>query len=148
MPTGSIIAATVCSPMKEARIPETTEIPKQMLAVLVPVARTISQAMRLSSFCLTTATASIKEPMMKRTESVIRLRATSVDSIPSMRIWPTTIRSATVGRGTGSVTNKTVATIDMVRTIMPAWLRPAGRGRLKSTPPKAMARKNQRFSQK
>ena len=34
MPTGSIIAATVCSPMIEASSPETTQIPKQIFVRL------------------------------------------------------------------------------------------------------------------
>ncbi len=95
----------------------------------MPVMRTIKKAMRLSSFCLTTATAIISEPMMNRTESLIRLRATSVDSSPSSSTWPTTIKSATAGSGIGSVTNRMVATTDMARTIRPASVSPSGNGR-------------------
>ena len=83
IPTGSIIAATVCSPTNDARTPDTTDIPRQIRDVLVPVMRTMNQAMRLSSFWRTTATASINEPMINNTLSVIRLRATSVEPSPS-----------------------------------------------------------------
>ena len=148
MPTGSIIAATVCAPMKDASRPDTTDIPKQIFVVRVPVRRTIAKAIRLSNCCFTTATASISEPMMNNTESVIRLFATRVESIPSMITWPTMIRSATVGNGTGSVTNSSVATTDMVSTTMASRLRPSGRGRDSMKAPIAMAMKNQRFSQK
>ena len=83
MPTGSIIAATVCSPINEAKTPDVTEIPRQIRDVRVPVIRTSHQAIRLSNFCLTTATANIKEPIINSTESVIRLFATFVESIPN-----------------------------------------------------------------
>jgi hypothetical protein len=125
MPTGSIMAATVCSPMNEASTPQVSVMPKLMRTVLVPVTFTMAQAMRRSSFCFTTATASISAPMMNRTESVIRLLATSVDSMPSNTTCPTTIISATVGSGTGSVMNRIVANIDMVSTIWPSRLKPS-----------------------
>ena len=58
------------------------------------------------------------------------------------------IINATVGSGTGSVTNRIVATTDMVSTTMPSSVSPAGRGITNMTAPMAMAMKNQRFSQK
>ena len=94
----------------------------------MPVIRTIAQAIRLSSLCLTIATASISEPMMNSTESVIRLCATLVGSTPSSTTSPMMMRSGTVGSGTGSVTNSIVATTDMASTIWPSWVRPCGGG--------------------
>ena len=58
------------------------------------------------------------------------------------------ISSATVGKGTGSVMNKMVATADIVRTIMPSRLRPSGCGSESMMAPIASEMKNQRFSQK
>ena len=148
MPTGSIIAATVCSPMKEANSPDTTEIPKQTRVVLVPVRRTMSQAMRLSSRCRTTATASISDPIMNSTESFIRLFATSVDSRPISKTSPMIMSSATPGRGMGSVMNIIVAITDMVSTICPARVSPSGGSKLNSTAPTTKAKTNHFFSQK
>ena len=106
------------------------------------------QAMRVSSFCLTTATANISEPMMNSTESVIRLFATVVDSMPSSTTSATMIINATVGSGTGSVMNRMVATSEITSTMCPAPLRPAGVGRLNNAAPRAKAMTSQRFSMK
>ena len=103
--------------------------------MLVPVIRTIHQAMRRSSRCLTMATASISEPMMNSTESVIRLWATLVGSVRSSTTSPMMIISGTVGSGTASVTNSMVAISDMHSTIWPSWVRPAGVGRPMSVKP-------------
>ena len=108
----------------------------------------MAQATRLSSFCLTMATASISEPMMNSTESVIRLCATFVGLRPSSTTSPTMIRSGTVGSGIGSVTNSTVATSDIASTVWPACVSPCGGGRFITTKPSSIATKNQRFSQK
>ena len=114
----------------------------------MPVILTIAQATRLSSFCLTMATASINEPMMKSTESVIRLCATLDGLIPSSTIWPMMMRSGTVGSGIGSVTNSTVATSDIASTIWPSRVSPSACGKFITTKPINNATKNQRFSQK
>ena len=148
IPTGSIMAATVCSPMNEASRPETIEIPKHTRVVFVPVMRTMSQAMRLSRRCRTTATASIREPMMNSTESFIRLLATSVDSRPMRRTSQMMMSSATPGRGMGSVMNRIVATTDMARTIWPARVSPSGGSKLNRAKPTISAMKNHFFSQK
>jgi len=110
----------------------------------VPVIRTIHQAMRLSSRCLTMATASISEPMMKRTESVIRLCATLVGSSLSKSTSPTMMSSGTVGRGMASVMKRMVAMIDMARTIWPSWVRPDGVGADMSAKPSSMLMMNHR----
>jgi hypothetical protein len=86
--------------------------------------------------------------MMNSTESVIRLRATWVDSSPSNMTCPQTISNATVGSGIGSVMNNIVATTDIVSMIMPSRVRPSGSGRLSRMAPTRSAPKNQRFSQK
>ena len=93
------------------------------------------------------ATASISEPMMKSTESVIRLRATSVESTPSSTTSPTMMSSGTVGSGMASVMNSMVAMSDMTRTIWPSWVRPAGVGADISAKPRIMVMKNQRRRQ-
>ena len=56
--------------------------------------------------------------------------------------------SATVGSGTGSVMNNSVATSDIDSTIWPSWVRPSGVGSDMAMKPTSMATKNQRFSQK
>ena len=94
------------------------------------------------------ATASMSEPMMNSTESVIRLCATFVGLMPSSTICPTMISSGTVGSGIGSVTNRMVATSDMASTIWPSCDSPSGVGRLMAMKPTRRAMKNQRFSQK
>jgi len=143
-PTGSIMAATVCSPMKEASMPQTKVMPKLIQNTLVPVTLTMASAIRLSSFCLTTATASMSEPMIKSTESVIRLFATVVESRPSRRTWLTMIISATDGRGTGSGMKRITAMADTERTIWPSWVRPAGVGAAMARKPRTSATMNQR----
>ena len=146
--TGSIMAATVCSPMKEASTPEKTEIPNAILYVFDPVTRMMSRASRLSSFCLTRATASMSEPMMNRTESFISDLATREESRSSRNIWPRMISRATAGRGMGSVMNRTVAPTVMTSTRQPSGVTPSGTG------PSIMAAwmirvmKNHRFSRR
>ena len=90
------------------------------------------------------ATASISEPMMNRTESVIRLCATLVGSTCSSATWPTMMSSGTVGSGMGSVMNSMVAISDMISTVWPSWVRPEGVGSAISAKPTIMVMKNQR----
>ena len=90
------------------------------------------------------ATASISEPMMKSTESVIRLCATLVGSTCSSTTCPTMMSSGTVGSGIGSVMNSMVAMIDMTSTVWPSWVRPDGVGSAISRKPTIMVMKNHR----
>ena len=90
------------------------------------------------------ATASISEPMMNSTESVIRLCATLVGSTFSSTTWPTMMSSGTVGSGMGSVMKSMVAISDMTKTICPSCVRPEGVGSAISAKPTTMVMKNQR----
>lgn len=71
IPIGNIIAATVCSPIKEDSTAEIDKNPKAMPAVLFPVTLRIPKAIRESQPCLIITTASISEPIIKKTASLI-----------------------------------------------------------------------------
>ena len=71
IPIGNIIAATVCSPINEARIAEIDKKPNAIPEVLFPVIFKIPNAIRESQPCLIITTASIREPIIKKTASLI-----------------------------------------------------------------------------
>ena len=68
---GSIIAATVCSPIKEDNIADIDKNPKAIFEVLLPVIFKIPNAILESHPCLMITTASMSEPIMKKTASLI-----------------------------------------------------------------------------
>ena len=72
--------------------------------------------------------------------------ATLLGSSLSKITCPTMMSSGTVGSGTGSVTNRMVATTDMDSTIWPSWVRPSGVGNWRISTPVRMAMMNQRLS--
>ncbi len=72
IPMGSIIAATVCSPIKEDKIADIAVNPKTIFFVLFPVKVIIPKAICLSHPCLIIATESMRDPMMKKTASFIK----------------------------------------------------------------------------
>lgn len=71
IPIGNIIAATVCSPIKEDNIADIDKNPKAIFDVLLPVIFKIPNAILESHPCLMITTASISEPMIKKTASLI-----------------------------------------------------------------------------
>ncbi len=70
IPIGNIIAATVCSPINEARIAEIDKKPNAIPEVLFPVIFKIPNAIRESQPCLIITTANIREPIIKKTASM------------------------------------------------------------------------------
>ena len=71
IPIGNIIAATVCSPIKEDNTADIDKNPRAMLDVLLPVIFKIPNAILESHPCLMITTASMSEPIMKKTASLI-----------------------------------------------------------------------------
>ena len=127
--TGSIIAATVCSPIKEERNAEIEIKPTTILHVLFPVILIIPSASRLSKPWLTIDTASINEPIIKNTASLI-----NVDATPSGVSTPNItciikIRIATAGNGMDSEIIKINTIKTIIRVRWPSDDNPSGEGK-------------------
>ena len=71
IPIGNIIAATVCSPIKEDNNADIDKNPKAMFDVLLPVIFKIPNAILESHPCLMITTASMSEPIIKKTASLM-----------------------------------------------------------------------------
>ena len=71
IPIGNIIAATVCSPIKVDNIGVIYINPRAFFDVLLPVIFKIPNAILESHPCLMITTASISEPIIKKTASLI-----------------------------------------------------------------------------
>jgi hypothetical protein len=94
------------------------------------------------------ATEIINAPMMKKTASLAKLRATSVGPPIPKITWKTAIKRATVGRGTGSVMKKITAIQMIPKTRIPSKVRPAGGGRRAIRRPTESPKISQRSSRK
>ena len=120
--------------------------PATIFQVLWPVSRMMPSARRLSSPWWTMATASIREPMMKKTASFMKAEATSLAGLMLNTTCIKMISMATAGNGRGSVMIRTRAIQRMVMVLKPASLRPVGTGTNQNmTTPSRIAARNQRF---
>ena len=103
IPIGSIIAATVCSPINEDKMADIARKPKTIFEVLLPVNFNIPRAILESHPCLIITTASINEPIIKNTASLIKaLAMPSAESMPPYT-WASKIYIAIAGKGIGSL---------------------------------------------
>ena len=96
------MATMVCSPMKEVSSSEITKKPHMMEVTRFPVSRSIPRVKRASSPCRTIATASIREPMIKKTASLAYDWATVEGAPRPKTTCSTAISSPVAGRGTAS----------------------------------------------
>jgi hypothetical protein len=142
---GNMIAATVCSPIKEDNIAEIAVNPKAMFAVLFPVILIIPSAIRVSHPCQTQATANIRDPIIKKTASFINdLAILLAEPIPK---YTSEIRmyNAMAGKGMGSVTININAVITMIIIRYPSRDKPSGVGRSMRIIPTIIVIKNHFF---
>ena len=124
--TGSIIAATVCSPIKDDKRAEIVTNPNTIRQVLFPVMLITPSASRLSRPWYTIATASIRDPMIKNTASLMKDEATlSAVATPRMTSM-IKIKIATAGKGMDSLIIKVKATRTMIRVRWASDPNPSG----------------------
>ena len=115
--------------MKDAIIADTATNPKEIFQVLFPVKAMIVRARCLSNPWWTIATASMSEPIMKKTASLINEEATpSAVSTPKITSI-ISISIATAGIGIDSEIIKMRAVITIMSVLWASGVNPSGVGR-------------------
>ena len=145
IPIGNIIAATVCSPIKEDNNADIDKNPKAMLYVLLPVIFKIPNAILESQPCLMITTASMSEPIIKKTASLIKDFAMPSTESTFAYIWDIMIKIATAGKGIGSLIINTKATTKIITAVLPSLGKPSGEGTFNKQTPKNIENRNHFF---
>ncbi|MBA7485871.1 hypothetical protein ES707_21423 [subsurface metagenome] len=112
--TGRSMAATVCCPIKDVSSRDITKKPQKIITTRLPVIVRIPSVILESSPCLTIATASMRDPMMKKTASLIYDWATSPGSAITKVTCRTAIKRAIAGRGTASLRMRMITITQMM----------------------------------
>ena len=145
IPIGNIIAATVCSPIKEDNNADIDKNPKAMFDVLFPVIFKIPKAILESHPCLMITTASMSEPIMKKTASLINDFAMPSTEPTLEYIWDIMIKIATAGKGIGSLIINIKATTRITIAVFPSLVKPSGEGIFNKQNPKKIEIRNHFF---
>ena len=119
--------------------------PKAILRVLLPVILIIPRANRASQPCFTIATASMSEPIIKKTASFMKACATRLGVSILKYDRAIIMKMAVAGNGIGSATTRIKVTITITITRCPAMDRPSGVGKIKRIIPVITAMSSQRI---
>ena len=119
--------------------------PKAIFDVLLPVIFKIPNAILESHPCLMITTASISEPIIKKTASLIKDFAMPSTESTLQYIWDIIIKIATAGKGIGSLIINTKATTKIIIAVFPSLGKPSGEGIFNKQTPKNIENRNHFF---